>query len=97
MVLPLCSVCRMLHSVRKMFVGSRDEGCQFALDATEVDTPNCEETPTVGRGGCCMSSSWARRAGIRQCLVFGMRQAGSEEDGSLAARGQMGTSYQQDS
>lgn len=34
-----------------MFVGTRDEGCQFALDATEVKkTPNCEETPPVSSG-----------------------------------------------
>lgn len=86
----------MLHSVRKMFVGSRDEGCQFALDITEVKTPNSEETPPAGKGDFCISSYRARRAGIRQGLVFGTRQAGSEDDGKLAAQGQMETSYQQD-
>lgn len=54
----VCSVWRMLHSLRKMFVGSRDEGCQFALDTTEVKTPNSEETPPVGKGDFCMPSYW---------------------------------------
>lgn len=83
---------------RKMFVGSRDEGCQFVLDATEVKkTPNCEGTPPVGKGDCYISSYWARRAGLRQVLVFGVRQVGSEEDSELAAWGQMEISDQQGS
>lgn len=39
-----------------------------------------------------MLSCWVRRAGVGQRLDFGIRQAGGEVDGELAARGQMGAS-----
>jgi len=42
-----------------------------------------------------MHSYWTRRAGVRQCLDFGMRQAGDEAADKLAAQGQMGASKQQ--
>lgn len=90
----VCSVCRMLHSLRKMFVGSRDEGCQFALDATEVKTPNCEGTPPVGKGDCCISSHWERRAGIRSACSLVSGRLGVRKMASLLG---IETSNQQDS